>query len=152
MMTPEVSMANPIPQTYANHRRIDPMYHMVGFGLLLVALGLAIVHLIRQPGFTPAWELVAGIGMLITFFRVRSYALHNQDRLIRLEESRRMEHVLEEPLRSRIHELSPGQCVALRFAADEELSSLVEQTLAEGLDREAIKRRIRNWRADTFRV
>ena len=152
MMTPEVSMANHVPQSFANHRRIDPMYHMAGFGLLLVALGLAIVHLIRQPGLAPVWELIASISLFITFLLVRGYALHNQDRLIRLEETLRMERLLAEPLRSRIHELSPGQFVALRFAADAELAGLVEQTLAEGLTKEAIKGRIRAWRPDTFRV
>jgi len=145
-------MANPIPQTYANHRRFDPMYHMVGFGLLLVALVLAIVHLIHQPGLASVWELIASTGLLVTFFRVRIYALHNQDRLIRLEETLRMERLLAGPLRSRIHELSPGQLVALRFAPDEDLPGLTEQVLAEGLDREAIKKRIRTWRPDTFRI
>lgn len=145
-------MADQIPQTYANHRRMDPVYHVAGFGLLLVALGLALVHLFRQPGFAPTWELIASLGMLATFIRVRTYALHNQDRLIRLEETLRMERLLQEPRRSRIHELSPGQFVALRFASDEELDNLVEQALAEGLDREAIKQRIRHWRPDTFRV
>jgi hypothetical protein len=154
MMTPEVSMSaqNAPLQTYANHRRIDPMYHVVGFGLLLTALVLAIVHLVRLPGYAPVWELVASLVMLILFLKVRAYALHNQDRLIRLEESQRMARLLAEPLRSRIHELKPGQFVALRFASDEELADLVEQVLAEGLEREAIKGRIRTWRADTFRV
>lgn len=145
-------MPDPTPQTYANHKRIDPLYHMVAFGLLVVALILAIVHLVREPGLAPAWELIASIGLILTFLRLRSYALHNQDRLIRLEETLRMERVLAEPLRSRIHELSPGQFVALRFAPDQELPQLVEQTLAEHLDREAIKRRIVQWRPDTFRV
>jgi hypothetical protein len=152
MMAPEVFMTNQMPQTYANHRRIDPLYHMVGFGLLLVALVLAVVHLVRVPGLASTWELVASICLLITFLRLRVYALHNQDRLIRLEETLRLGRLLPEPLRSRIHELSPGQFVALRFAADEEVAGLAEQALAEGLDREAIKRRIRAWRPDTFRI
>ena len=145
-------MANQVPQTYANHRRIDPMYHMAGFGLLLATLVLAIVHMVREPGLAPAWELIASLGLLVTFFCVRGYALHNQDRLIRLEEAWRLERLLPEPLHSRIPELSVGQMVALRFASDEELAGLVEQVLAEGLDRETIKQRIRTWRPDTFRV
>lgn len=145
-------MAQEIPQTYVNHRRLDPLYHMVGFGLLLLALVLALVHLFREPGLAATWELLASLGLLITFFRVRTYALRNQDRLIRLEETRRMERLLPGVLHSRIQELSPGQFVALRFAPDEELVGLVEQTLAEGLSQDAIKRRIRTWRPDTFRV
>ncbi len=145
-------MPEPTPQTYATHRRIDPMYHLVGFGLFVVAFVMAIVHAVMQPGLASAWELVASVGMLVLFFRVRVYALHNQDRLIRLEETLRMERLAGGVLKSRIHELSPGQFVALRFAPDEELPGLLEQTLAEDLDREAIKKRIRNWRPDTFRI
>jgi hypothetical protein len=145
-------MAQEIPQTYANHRRLDPLYHMVGFGLVVLALVLALVHLFRQPGLASAWELVASLGLLITFFRARTYALRNQDRLIRLEEVRRMERLLPGVLHPRIRELSPAQFVALRFAPDEDLVGLVEQALAEGLSQDAIKRRIRNWRPDTFRV
>lgn len=140
------------PQTYANHRRLDPLYHMVGFGLLLLALVLAVVHLVRQPGLAATWELVASLGLLITFLCLRTYALRNQDRLIRLEETLRMERLLPAELRTRIPELSPAQFVALRFAPDEELVGLVGQTLAEALSQDAIKRRIRSWRPDTFRV
>lgn len=145
-------MSETLPQTYANHRRFDPQYHLVAFGLLLVAFVMAIVHMVVQPGLASAWELVASVGLLALFLRVRVYALHNQDRLIRLEETLRMERLLSEPLRTRIHELRPAQFVALRFAPDEELEGLVQQTLAEDLDREAIKKRIRNWRPDTFRI
>jgi hypothetical protein len=152
MMTPEASMANQIPQTYANHRRIDPLYHMVGFGLLLAALVLAVTHLIRQPGLGPVWELIASLAMLLSFFLLRGYALRNQDRLIRLEETLRLERLLTEPLRSRIQALNQEQFIGLRFAPDEELGGLVEQVLAENLDRETIKRRIRVWRPDEHRV
>jgi len=145
-------MAPVIPQTYANHRRLDPLYHVVGFGLLLLALVLAVVHLVRQPGLAATWELVASLGLLITFLCLRTYALRNQDRLIRLEETLRMERLLPAELRTRIPELSPAQFVALRFAPDEELVGLVGQTLAEALSQDAIKRRIRSWRPDTFRV
>jgi hypothetical protein len=63
-----------------------------------------------------------------------------------------MERVLPLALRPRIQELQTGQFVALRFASDEELPALMEQALTEALDREAIKKRIKTWRADTFRI
>jgi hypothetical protein len=145
-------MTEHIPQTYDTHRRFDPWYHFVGFGLLLAAFALAVVQIFRQPGATTVWELLVSVGLLITFLRVRIYALRNQDRLIRLEETLRLERILSEPLQARIRELTPGQFVALRFASDHELVSLVEQTLAEKLEGEAIKKRIVTWRPDTFRV
>jgi hypothetical protein len=140
------------PQTYENHRRFDPWYHYVGLSLMLAALVLALVQMFRQPGLTAVWELIISVVLAITFLRVRLYALHNQDRIIRLEETLRLERTLPEPLRARIQELTPGQFVALRFASDHELVTLVEQALTEKLGKEEIKQRIRAWRADTFRV
>ena len=139
-------------QSYATHRRIDPMYHYVGFGLVLAVLVLAVALLIRQPGLLSTWVLVASLVLTFLFLRLRIYALHNQDRLIRLEETCRMERVLPEPLRARIPELNPSQFVALRFAPDAELPSLVEQALAGSLQPDEIKRRIVAWRPDTFRI
>lgn len=139
-------------QSYATHRRIDPMYHYAGFGLVLAVLVLAVVLLVRQPGLLSTWVLLASLVLAFLFLRLRIYALHNQDRLIRLEETRRMERVLPEPLRARIPELAIGQFVALRFAADAELPSLVEQALAGRLQPDEIKRRIVAWRPDTFRI
>jgi hypothetical protein len=46
-----------------------------------------------------------------------------------------------------------GQIVALRFAADDELEKLVRAVLSGELARPLeIKRAIRNWRPDTFRI
>lgn len=145
-------MADKLPQSYENHRRLDPVYHFVISGIFLAFFIMALVGLIRTPSIDRFWQLLLAIGLILLFGKVRSYALHNQDRLIRLEETLRMERLLPEALRPRIQELKPGQMVSLRFASDEELPALVEQTLTESLDREAIKKRIQSWRADTFRI
>jgi len=145
-------MAEKLPQSYENHRRLDPSYH---YGATLIALALfvsAVVGVIRRPGFDRGWEVLLSIGLFFLVLKVRGYALHNQDRLIRLEETLRMQRVLPEALRARIQELDAKQMVALRFASDLELTALVEQTLAESLKPEAIKKLIKTWRPDTFRV
>jgi len=80
--------------------------------------------------------------------RVRTYGLRVQDRVIRLEETLRMQVILPEALRSRIQELRTGQLVALRFASDGELAARMEETLKEGLTATAIKQRIQTWRPD----
>jgi hypothetical protein len=72
--------------------------------------------------------------------------------VIRLEERLRLASLLNEPLRSRIPELSESQLVALRFASDGELPQLVEKVLAGGMPTKEIKKAVVRWRADTFRV
>ncbi len=139
-------------QSYATHRRFDPAYHIAGFVLLLTVVVLSLVLAWRQGGLAAAW-LVALAGLLLVLMAlVRAYALKVQDRLIRLEEGLRMARLLPEDLKARIPDLRPDQCVGLRFASDGELADLVRQTLAEDLGAEAIKKRIKTWRPDTFRV
>jgi len=138
------------PQTYANHKRIDPWYHYVGFGLALLILVMALFHPFRGHG--GAWQIIASLFLLVLFLRVRIYALRVQDRVIRLEETLRMKELLDEGLRARISELRPGQFVALRFASDGELPARVREALDEHLGGGEIKKRIQTWRPDTFRV
>jgi len=144
-------MSEKVPQTYANHRRFDPWFHAVAFPLLLLAFVGACIHCVRHPG-AGIWEVFLAAGVLVLLFRVRIYALRVQDRLIRLEETLRMKAILPEAWHVRIRELAPDQFVGLRFASDEELPVLVQAALDEKLSGEAIKKRIRMWRPDTFRV
>lgn len=139
-------------QTYATHRRFDPAYHIAGFVLLLTVIVLSLVLAWRQGGLSAAWLVALAALLLILATLVRTYALKVQDRLIRLEEGLRMARLLPEDLKARIPDLRPDQCVGLRFASDGELAELVRQTLAEDLGGEAIKKRIKTWRPDTFRV
>jgi low affinity Fe/Cu permease len=138
------------PQTYANHKRVDPWYHYMGFGLALLILIMALAPPFRGHG--GAWQILVALFLLLMFLRLRIYALRVQDRIIRLEETLRMQALLDQSLRDRIHELRPGQFVALRFASDGELATRVAEALDEGLSGAEIKKRILSWRADTFRV
>jgi hypothetical protein len=140
------------PQTFATHRRFDFVYHVVAFLLALAALGVAITLGVRHPSGQTLWNGLASLALLLIFFKAREYPLRAQDRIIRLEEQLRLARVLADPLRGRIQELTEAQLVGLRFAPDAELASLVEAALTEHLDREAIKKRIQNWKPDTFRV
>ena len=84
---------------------------------------------------------------------VRLNSLKVQDRLIRLEEKLRYQQVLSPALCQQASALSESQIVALRFAADDELEGLVTAVLAGKFNKNAdIKRAIKNWRGDTFRV
>jgi len=97
--------------------------------------------------------VITAVGLLGLLFYARMFPLRAQDRIIRLEMSLRLASLLPADLRARAASLRPGQLVALRFASDAELPGLVRQVLDENLtDRREIKRRIREWQADHFRV
>jgi len=96
--------------------------------------------------------VVLAIALLVLVFKTRLYALKVQDRVIRLEERLRLMQLLQEPLRSRIPDLTEGQVVALRFASDAEVPALVERALKEKLSRSDVKKSIKTWRPDYWRV
>src|SRR5262249_8287419 len=104
------------------------------------------------PSLASGWLVVLALAGAVTVGRLRVYATQLQDRVIRLEERLRLGMILQEPLRSRIAELSDGQLVGLRFASDAELPGLVQRALDEKLDRTQIKKAVSTWRPDYSRV
>ncbi len=140
------------PQTLANHTRFDPLYHFFALPVFAIAVGVAVVHFLRYPGWHSGLLFVVLVAVLIVVLKIRLYVNKLQDRIIRLEERLRLAAVLSEPLRSRIPELEEGQLIGLRFASDGELPALVERTLAQKLSRADIKKLIKTWRPDYWRV
>jgi hypothetical protein len=145
-------MSQTKPQSYANHARFDPLYHFFLAPIALILVIASIVHLVRHPHLWGIVHVVLAFALFILLFKVRTYSLKVQDRVIRLEERLRLAALLPEPLRSRIHELDIRQLIALRFASDAEIPALVERALNEKLTQKQIKQAIQNWRADNFRV
>ncbi len=140
-------------QNYSNHARYHRPFHQVGFPLVAIYLIWSIWLLVRQPGWETAMNLVLISALVVTFFLTRLYALKVQDRLIRLEEQLRFQRVLPAELARRAAEIPVPFLVALRFAPDEELGGLVEQVLAGSFAKPVeVKRAIRNWRGDFWRV
>lgn len=140
------------PQTLANHARTDPPYHYVLAPMIFIALGLSIWNLVRDPHLPAVVLLLLAACMLLTALKARLYALKAQDRVIRLEERLRLTTLLGEPLRSRIGELTEAQLIALRFASDSEIPSLVEKSFTNQWKAADIKKAIAQWRPDYFRV
>lgn len=140
------------PQTYKNHARLDPTFHFFLAPAAVFFVIDAAYVMIRRPTMSDALFLLMSVAFLVAVFRIRIYALKVQDRLIRLEERLRLAGILPEPLRSRLDELSESQLIALRFAPDAEVTALVEQTLANRWKGADIKKAIRKWRPDYFRV
>jgi hypothetical protein len=146
------SMADAKPQSFANHGRLDPPFHMFLLPLGLAALIVSVTVLVRRPGIGSILGVILAIGFVMIAAKTRSYALKVQDRVIRLEERLRLSLLLPETLRPRIGDLTESQLIALRFGSDSELPGLAKRALDEGLTSKQIKTSIESWRPDYFRV
>jgi hypothetical protein len=140
------------PQSYANHTKFDPPFHFFVLSVLLINIFIVGYLLFRHPGIGGTWLLFVSVALFVLAGRVRTWATHLQDRVIRIEERLRLAAVLPEPSRSRIADLSDSQIVGLRFASDAELPALFQRALDEKLSRSDIKKAITNWRPDYSRV
>lgn len=146
-------MAEKLPQTLANHVRLHPPFHFVALPMTAIASILAIVNVVRHYQVLEAWTvLLLAVGATMGTLLSRVNALKAQDRVIRLEERMRLASILNEPLKSRIGDLTEGQLIAIRFASDSELQGLVDKALKSKMSPPDIKKSITVWRADTFRV
>ena len=140
------------PQSLQNHARFDPPFHFFIIPVMAINAVTSIVIAVRHPSAMTVWSVLVAFALLAGMFKIRLYALRNQDRLIRLEEQVRMQTVLPEALRSRAGELTVQQCVGLRFACDAELPALVERALRENLEKKQIKQAVQTWRPDYHRI
>jgi hypothetical protein len=140
-------------QTYATHRRYIPAFHFFVLPVLLINIIVSVVRLVDYPSGGTAWSAVVALALGIGIAYARFMPLRAQDRIIRFEERSRLERLLPGDLRNRIDELTPRQFIALRFAPDDEVADLTRRALGGDLKAPGeIKRAIRNWRGDYFRV
>ena len=141
------------PQTFANHTRWQPPIHYFVLPVMLINVFWTVVVFVKEPNRNSGWAIVVSLALLTLVFFVRLNPLKAQDRLIRLEEKLRYQQVLSAAVCQKSSALSPEQIIALRFAGDDELEELVSAVLAGRFAKNSdIKRAIKNWRADTFRV
>ncbi len=145
-------MSSPVSQNLANHVRYDPLFHFFLLPVYLISLVVAVNMLVHHWDLHTLWLVVMLLALVVTNFKTRLYALKVQDRVIRLEERLRLAALLPESLRAQIPKLTEKQLVALRFASDEELPALAQRALSENLEPADIKKAIRNWRPDYWRV
>jgi hypothetical protein len=141
-------MAEPRTQSYATHVH-RPMLFAVAFVFTMAAFGFFIAELIRFRGPLMYGVICLGIAVVCLTFISRLYIVRLQDRIIRLEMQVRLARL---GLESSFSRLSVRQLVALRFASDAELPSLVNRALAENLTGKQIKQAVKEWQADWLRT
>jgi hypothetical protein len=129
-----------------------PLYHFGTFGILAINFIWRLVALVRRWSWEALLELAVALALLGLFFYARIFALTVQDRIIRLEMRLRLKEILPADLKGRIGDLTRDQFVALRFASDAEMPDLMREVLTNNIvNRDEIKRRIKNWTPDYLR-
>jgi len=117
---------------------------VVGFGLRWFEIGGRASFAVGLAG------LVGCCGTLVLISR--TYITRLQDRIIKLEMKVRSASLLTPELQRALFTLNIKQIAALRFASDDELPQLIEQTIRERLAPTDIKKAIRNWVPDLDRT
>jgi hypothetical protein len=141
-------------QTYANHRRLVPPFHFFLLPVLFLTVIGSAVNLYESWGdheriYSASLIVVLAVCGLLTALFARVFANKAQDRAIRAEENLRhfvLTGKLPDPA------LTVRQIIALRFAPDAEFVALCSRAAAEKMEPDAIKRSIKLWRPDTYRV
>jgi hypothetical protein len=141
-------------QSFENHTQLVPAYHYVLGLLLVLTLVGSIVNLGSSWGdherlYSASLILALSVVLFLTALFARVFPLKAQDRAIRAEENLRHYVLTGKLLDPR---LTVPQIVGLRFASDAELPDLARKAADTNMPPKEIKRAIRNWRADRYRV
>ena len=141
------------PQSYENHRRIFPIYHLFALPILTANVVVAIADFLDHPSWHAGWWVVVSAALAAGLLASRASTLIVQNRLVGLEMRMRLTAVLPAELRPRIGDLTLRQIIGLRFASDGELAGLVQRCIAGELTTaDDVKRQIRDWRPDFVRA
>lgn len=141
-------------QNYSNHRRMIILFHVVLFFMIILLTIGSFVNLWKSFGdhsrlYSASLICVVSICLLLLFFFARIFALKAQDRAIRAEENLRHFVLTGKLLDSR---LTIRQIIGLRFAPDDEFVALAKRAIEENLSEDDIKRTVKNWKGDYYRV
>jgi hypothetical protein len=139
-------------QNYKNHTRLMPSYHFVTFSALLALVIGSFMNLANSSDdnlYSASLICLISLILVSIFFHARIFGLKAQDRAIRAEENFRHFILTNRMLDSR---LTMSQMIALRFASDEEFPTLAQKAADQKMSGKDIKKAIRNWRGDFYRV
>lgn len=130
----------------------------VAIGVGYLCLWLALI------AFALRWFLIGGratmaLGLFflcaavqVLLYTSRAYTTGLQDRIIKLEMRVRTASFLTPEQQRLLMDLDKKQIVALRFASDQEIPSLLERAVREKLPPKEIKRAIKTWVPDLDRT
>lgn len=137
-------------QSYESHAH-RPMHTAVLWLMALVVLVL--IGMQFYGYYTRDWAIVViGVALLEVGWISRAYIVRLQDRIIMLEMKVRAAELLPAGQDAQLARLTRQQIVALRFASDEELGSLLDRAARENLAPKDIKAAIKTWRPDLYRT
>jgi len=139
-------------QNYDNHSRYIPLWHFITSAAIIAVIIGGIVNFLKSSSeniYSASLIVVIALILASIYWYARSFALRAQDRAIRAEETLRHFILTGKPLDSR---LRMGQIIALRFASDDELPELAVKAAEKGLRSKTIKKMIKVWRSDNYRV
>jgi uncharacterized protein DUF6526 len=140
-------------QTYKNHTRVYPLWHVWTFFPLVINFLWSLYRLRFGLTGDHIVALILAAGLLAMFIAVRTQVVTVQDRVIRLEMRQRLREALPPDLAAHADRLAVKQLVALRFASDAELPALVRDVVAGTLSApKDIKARVKDWQADDLRA
>lgn len=140
-------------QNYSNHRKWVPWFHFILTPILLgtfIGAGINLYNSMGSSGlYSAALIFVLTFGVIVLFLLSRTFSIRAQDRVIRAEENFRHYLMTQKTLDSK---LTMRQIIGIRFASDEEFLDLAKKAVDENMSEEDIKKAIKNWKADTYRV
>ena len=130
------------------------MFHVVLFFMIILLTIGSFVNLWESfcdhsRLYSASLICVVSICLLLLFFFTRIFALKAQDRAIRAEENLRHFVLTGKLLDGR---LTVRQIIGLRFAPDDEFVALAKRAVEENLSEDDIKRAVKNWKGDYYRI
>lgn len=139
-------------QNFSNHSKWVIGYHLVTFLAILALIVGSIINFVNSSDdnlYPSSLLVLVSFILLFSFYFLRSFALRAQDRTIKMEENFRHYLLTGKPLSNKI---TVRQAIGLRFSSDEEFPALAEKAINENLSEKEIKKQIKKWKADTYRV
>lgn len=143
-------------QNFDNHMKLYPPFHFYLLPILFFVIGVSFYEavVLFQDGFILSGlkEIATAVVLFMVAFLARTQSMIVQDRVIRHEFATRYEKITSKQWKEISEKLTKSQIIALRFAGDKELESLIAKTIKDNLSNKAIKQLVKDWQGDNWRV